>query len=795
MSRLRFPARACLALAPVLLAAAAGCSKLHPPTVLNLRPSVEFTQAPVSADPADRAFYAYQVFWSGDDPDGKVDHFEYAIDPAGAETTWVTTPKSEETLFFRSPDPDPVTGVVRTAQGFHMLVLRAIDNQGAASAVRSRSFYSWTVAPSVGIVSPLPNRLIDASVTPSVIIHWQGQDPDGQRTQRPVSYRHKLFQLADPLTTGWMLSDPDSLRRREARTGFADWDSTGADTTVARYTNLAPKSEWLFVVVAIDEAGAYSPVFSPDENMLHMVVSTASENGPLIHVFNEFVDFTYDSGGYTADPLRWVRLEAPFGTTLRFNWDARASAGATIQDYRWCLDIPNLTDDTPRGDEDNDYVHWSQRSAFMNSCTLRDLSEGLHLLYIEARDNNGFASLGVVAITVVKARFEHDLLVVDDTRYEVDKQASTGCLGPYTTRWPTATELDTFLYARGGVPWRCTADPAAAPLSVPGVLSGYAYDTLGTRRGFEIPTAGARLADIGHYRHVIWMVDGLGAGNLDPTSPVAPSTVLRYMSAPGHASTLAAYTLAGGRVWLCGGGTATASLVDFNRRRNDTDAPVFSNVEGELVSGRVLYDGAHWRSALQVARRAATVRRAARAEQMASRPWSHPDAWGGPEVHSPDYLRLPAEMRRRDPATDPLPPTRGTRQPSLYYLEQFALEYLIEPNLVIEDTDPDPDAFHFESVLDTLMEAESFALPRSPAPVMTRYHGHEANQFVFTGFAPWDFRRDDCIQLFDFVLQELWRLPRQAVDRGNAGPRAAGAARPVAITPAQRQARSASRGE
>ncbi|MEQ1834236.1 MAG: hypothetical protein ABL977_14405 [Candidatus Eisenbacteria bacterium] len=793
MSRSRRALSALARVVPLLLAAA-GCSKLHPPTWLNLRPSVEFTQAPVSADPADRAFYAYKVFWSGNDPDGKVDHFEYCIDPAGAETTWVATPKSEETLFFRSPEPDPITGAVRTAQGFHVLVLRAVDNHGARSAVRSRSFYSWTVAPSVSIVAPLPNRLIDASVTPSVIIHWQGQDPDGQRTQRPVSYRYKLFKLSDPRTTGWMLSDSDSLRRQEARNGFAGWDSSGADTTVARYTNLAPKSEWLFVVVAFDEAGAYSPVFSPDENMLHMVVSTANENGPRIHVFNEFVDFTYDSGGYTADPLRWIKLEAPFGTTLRFHWDALASPGATIQDYRWCLDIPNLTDETQRSDEENDYVHWSHRSAFMTSCVLRGLSEGVHLLYIEARDNNGFASLGVVAITVVKASFERDLLVVDDTRYEVDKQAATGCLGLYTTRWPTATELDTFLYARGGVPWRCTADPAAASLSAPGVMSGYSYDTLGTRRGFEIPTLGARLADIGHYRHVIWMVDGLGAGNIDATSPIAPSTVLRFMSAAGHASTLAAFTLAGGRVWLCGGGSATASLADFNKRRNDTDAPVFSNVEGELVSGRILYDGAHWRSALQVARRAATVRRAARAEQMVSRPWSHPDAWGGPDVRSPDYTRLPAEMRRRDPATDPMPPTRGDRA-SLYYLDQFALEYLIEPNLVIEDVDPDADAFRFESVLDTLMEAESFALPRSPAPVMTRYHGSEANQFVFSGFAPWDFRRDDCIQLFDFVLQELWRLPRQGVDRGNTSTRAAGRGRPVAVTPAQRQLQEGARRE
>ena len=57
-------------------------------------------------------------------------------------------------------------------------------------------------------------------------------------------------------------------------------------------------------------------------------------------------------------------------------------------------------------------------------------------------------------------------------------------------------------------------------------------------------------------------------------------------------------------------------------------------------------------------------------------------------------------------------------------------------------------------------------LRRSPAPTMTYYHGSEANRFVFTGFAPWDFRRDDVIALTDFVLQDIWGLRRQPVDRG-----------------------------
>ena len=766
----------------------AGCSKLKPATISNQRPTVEFTLAPVSAAPADRAFYAYKLFWSGNDPDGRVDHFEYAIDPSGPESTWVSTPRSEETMFFRSTVPDPPSGAVRTAQAFHVLVLRAVDNQGARSAVRHREFYSWTVAPSVEIERPHPNRLLPAKSAPSVTIHWQGQDPDGQRSQRPVSYRYKLFSLEDPLSS-WMLSDEDSLRRREARSGFAGWEVTGPDSTFAHFTNLTPKSRWLFVVVAFDEAGAYSALFSPDANMLQLEVTTANETGPRIHVYNEFLDFTYDSGGYTVDPLRWIPLEAAAGTVLHFNWDAIPSVGANIQHYRWAVDIDDVLDQTKRLDEDTDYRHWSRPGPLTTSATIRGLSPSRHLVYIEAMDNNGFASLGIVAVTLVVPQFEKELLVVDDTRYEVDKWDHPDCPNPYTTRWPTATELDTFLCARGGFPWRCTYSPGAPLLSPPGVLAGYSYDTLGTRQGREVPTLGARLSDIGHYRNVVWMIDGLGAQYVDPTSEIKPSTVLRYMSSPGHASPLAAYVIAGGRVWLCGGGVALASLVAFNRSRNDTDAPILSSTEGELSPGRILYDGAHWRSALQFAQRNATVRRAARAETMA--PWSHPDAWGGPDVRSPDYRHLPAEMRRRDPATDPYPPTRLTPRASFYYLEQFALEYLIEPNLIEEDIDLTPDGIRMAAVMDTLMEAESFALPRSPVPVMTRYHGAEANQFVFSGFAPWDFQRDDCIALFDFVLQDLWGLQRGAVDRGHAGSlQTRPASRPTVVTPSQRRAQS-----
>ncbi len=66
------------------------------------------------------------------------------------------------------------------------------------------------------------------------------------------------------------------------------------------------------------------------------------------------------------------------------------------------------------------------------------------------------------------------------------------------------------------------------------------------------------------------------------------------------------------------------------------------------------------------------------------------------------------------------------------------------------------------SVMDTLMGIRtSFAAGATPSPTMTVYYGHDLPRpFIYTGFAPWTFRRTQCRALFDFVLRDLWGLQR-----------------------------------
>ena len=766
------PARIRRAL-PLLFALAAllllGCSETLNTLIPNQPPSVRFTLAPVSADPDDPVFYAYRVFWAGDDPDGRVDHFEYAIDPAPDDTVWVNTPRSEEVLFFRSTTPEGIKNdPLPRARDYHVLVLRAVDNQGAISPFKTRAFYSYTVAPSVAIVSPHPSDLLDEQVPPTLTVHWEGTDPDGQVTTRPVRY---LFRLTpyDAIRDSWKLSDQDSLYLMEKNAGFAGWDSTGGDTTFARFTNLTTGSYYLFLILAVDEAGAMTPQLTRRENILKVQVNSAATLGPRIHVWNSFLDFTYLSGGYSVDELRWIRLQAPAGRPITFNWDATATGGASIERYRWGVDLTSVADETPRSDEVNDYFHWSRGGPLEQSCTLVGLQPGLHFLYIEAKDNNGFASLGIVAFKLVVATFNQDLLIVDDTRREQDKFLGSGALDTYKDFWPSATELDTFLFARGGYPWRQTQNPTSGVTSVPGVFAGYAFDKLGTRTGLEVPSNAVTLETLGRYRHVVWIVDQKGGAIKDGSDTQAfPITVLCYMSDRGRASSLAAYVQAGGRVWLMGGGAATASINAFPEFAGNNVAgnPVWTNSDGELVPTRLMYDAAHWQSGLSNAKALATFRRSPRADNIAAAPWAHPDRWTGGELRAPDYRKLPEVMRPLERGADPLPPTRLPRQEGLYYPNVFSCEYLMVPNVITEDVDPSDTHVRIASTVDTLYDASSLLLIRSPAPVMTWYHGAEANRFVFTGFTPWLFKREDCIGLTDFVLQDIWGLHREPVDRG-----------------------------
>jgi hypothetical protein len=269
---------------------------------------------------------------------------------------------------------------------------------------------------------------------------------------------------------------------------------------------------------------------------------------------------------------------------------------------------------------------------------------------------------------------------------------------------------------------------------------------------------------------------------------------------------------------MAGGGAGYASLRGFDKvTNNQGQTTVFSSATqfNELVPSRIMFDGAHWQSSMGVTSSGIhtfrydftldTLRRLPGGVldtvrnvpfTVLRRAWSQPDAYLGGTLTSPDYSHLPVEMRWKSPDTDPMPPTRDAFQTQSYYPTSYPCEYILENNSIIEDVDPDPDIVREQTVLDTLYRGQGAVLLTAPDKVdgfhkaaeMTYYHGTQAHQFVFSGFAPWGYARQDCIGLVDFVLHDVWGLQRENIDRGSVAPaiRSRGSSPARSVAPAQR---------
>ncbi len=732
-----------LALVTVL---AAGCGpKLRTLAVPNQRPTVTLTYAPASSTLP--YTYAYELYWRGFDPDGRVDHFLYCVDPptAATDTPWVVTRENRHLFLFRSDDPDSL-GTPARPGGFHVFVLKAVDGAGLCSSPEVEAFFSYTVAPKVVFVEPKPSPLIWPVLPPTTTFTFTGVDADGRTSHRPVQYKYRLFSEAE---TGFsfdaVLTQPDLLRKRYAP-GFAGWDSLAGDTCRVQVQHLTPGRQYVFAVVAFDQAGAYSPVFSYDGNLLRFLCDYAGQKGPRLTVWNEYFDFGYPSGGYNPDPSSYVRIEVPGGRRIGFHWSAQPQAGADLRSFRWAMDIERLDDETPRSDESTDWRHWSRAALSTTGAnvgpfigTSADSLEE-HRFYIEAEDSNGLKSLAVILFRVLRASLSRELLFVDDTRLPPDhsvpaRPESTTTPGGF---WPSAAELDTFLYARGGVRWRYYIP--VTTLSPPGIFNGYTFDTLGTR---SLNRGVLPLSVILSYRHVVWMSDQATPFTQPPYYAQYPMPVLRWMYTGTQAQTLAIYCASGGSAWFLGGGFAYNSLVPFNVRTNDTPTMTFSAAAGELLVGRLMYDTAHWRSEIALKTAYGAVKNAALA---AARPGSL------------DYSLLPATLAARSPRTDPLPPLRSN---TTFYQTSYAGEVLTKPNAILEDPDSDQEP---APVLDTLYFATGGNAGQG-LPIMTYYRGAEGGATVFSGFPLWYFQRAQAIQIGDFVLQRIWGLSRAPVPR------------------------------
>lgn len=122
-------------LLPLALSASVGCgsgSYLGVPFP-NQLPTVSVTQYP--SNQLDPSTYVCEIRWSGQDADGRVLAFRYAIDPpaqSGSDTTWIETTANRQTFTFAADSV--AAGLVPTGRRYHTFVVVAMDDRGAVRA-------------------------------------------------------------------------------------------------------------------------------------------------------------------------------------------------------------------------------------------------------------------------------------------------------------------------------------------------------------------------------------------------------------------------------------------------------------------------------------------------------------------------------------------------------------------------------------------------------------------------------------------------------------------------------------
>ena len=147
-----------------------GCNRITHTTVENAPPEVHFVNVPQNADTFN---FAPVVRWYGYDSDGLVDAFQYHDDYDTAAvnaylacdaplqhyidglppSAWVTTYSNSDTIYLRRAEDSTITQ--------HVFMVRCVDNLGAISQVKVRTFFRTNNPPN----PPLVKWALDGTLT------------------------------------------------------------------------------------------------------------------------------------------------------------------------------------------------------------------------------------------------------------------------------------------------------------------------------------------------------------------------------------------------------------------------------------------------------------------------------------------------------------------------------------------------------------------------------------------------------------------------------------------------------
>jgi hypothetical protein len=548
-----------------------GCSSEGPSTHVNQPPTVTITSGPVEGSDT---YYQVDLEWSGNDPDGHIARYEFALDPppdfteeeidqggpgitvaflpgsGGAPDTtrvtkvgdtgpvhfdWIHTEETARTFRFSTPEADSVSSGGQLVpngrfHGMHAVYVRAIDDHEAASVPARIAFNATTVAPTSDLIRPILGLDV-LTLGTTARFEWTGNDPDAAGSDLPVGYYYKLLRLdtQNPKIPITGVSSPSILY-----TFGDDWTYVPGDSAGLTF-DFVPQGSYLFGIRAVDEAGAIEPFLEFGRNAFKFIC-LASGGKPLLTLSTAAGTFSFRGTGGANDE---VELPTSLDLGCRVSCSAQ-DYGGVCDGFRWGVDIPDLSGQSG----------WS---AWTTNPVLPPISfdkSGVHVLYVEIRDDQGSTTQGGITMNVIEFPFDREILYVDDYR---------------DTTYPRADQHEAF--------WQ-------------GLFQDYeSYAGWDASAFDEIHTFGANdtetfdpvqipLSQLGRYKLVIWSCLGTGVNGI--TSLVKTATIHPY---------LGLYLRAGGKLWLSGGATLMAVTVSPNGLNGDPTYPK----EG-LAPGQFAYD-------------------------------------------------------------------------------------------------------------------------------------------------------------------------------------------------------------
>ena len=380
-----------------------------------MSPTVRLTGGPPEGDTTS---YKIKFSWMGNDPDGTVEHYEYAMcdgSPGGfdpADTTgldaWTKIDCTDSTFAFSASETgeEVIAGVNKKSsycRTVHTFFIRAVDDKGMRSIAAYRSFTASTLSPFAVIKTPVNPFLGREQQLPSLVrFTWEGHDPidDPWNVQEPESIRYFLALHSTNIIDN-LNRNPEDFESR-----WCPWlpyhapGDSGTSTVIGDDEILARGFGYIFAVQAKDEAGAVTSVFDPSQNV--RIFRVFNPPGPLLSVRERNLgSYTFIGGKNRTETFR-----VPGGFTLDFSWTADASSyGAVISSYRYGWDIADL----------NDPNEWDVvPSPLVKTAALISFRTGVHTLFIEALDNMGTSTLAQFELTIFPMKMMRNLLWVDD---------------------------------------------------------------------------------------------------------------------------------------------------------------------------------------------------------------------------------------------------------------------------------------------------------------------------------------------------------------------------------------------